>query len=69
MVAEAKIRYAAKPAICRIIPTATGVDVLFEEPQRAVTPGQSVVFYDGTRVLGGAIIAENPLFGEDHLVN
>ncbi|MHB8904482.1 MAG: aminomethyltransferase beta-barrel domain-containing protein, partial [Patescibacteria group bacterium] len=31
--------------------------VKFNKPQRAVTPGQSVVFYDKKRVLGGGIIA------------
>jgi tRNA-specific 2-thiouridylase len=35
------------------------VRVTFDEPQRAVTPGQAVVFYDGDTVLGGAWIAEN----------
>jgi len=32
------------------------VRVVFDEPQRAVTPGQAVVFYDGDLVLGGAWI-------------
>ena len=34
------------------------VDVAFKEPQKSVTPGQSVVFYQGDTVLGGAIIDE-----------
>ena len=42
-------------------PLAEGrVRVDFAEPQRAVTPGQSVVFYDGDTVVGGGII-EQPL--------
>jgi len=32
------------------------VRVIFEEVRRAVTPGQSVVFYEGDDVIGGAII-------------
>ena len=54
----AKIRHghAAAPAVVR--PLGEGrVEVRFDEPQRAVTPGQSVVFYDGEQVIGGGIIA------------
>src|SRR5262245_708747 len=52
----AKIRYrhSAAPAAVRALPG--GAEVIFEEPQSAITPGQAVVFYDGTRVLGGGRI-------------
>ncbi|MEI3579975.1 MAG: aminomethyltransferase beta-barrel domain-containing protein [Acutalibacteraceae bacterium] len=36
------------------------MQVVFDEPQRAITPGQSVVFYQGRRVFGGGKI-ERPL--------
>ena len=54
---EAKIRYSAKavPAILSA-PEDGLVRVVFEKPVRAITPGQSVVFYQGNFVLGGAII-------------
>ena len=54
---EAKIRYrhAARPAAAEPGPGGT-VRVIFDEPQRAVTRGQSVVLYDGDEVLGGGII-------------
>lgn len=55
--AEVKIRYndAGSPAI--VSPEGSdAVRIAFREPQRAVTPGQSVVFYDEDRVLGGGII-------------
>jgi len=53
----AKIRYSAKEAAALIRPLDDGrVSVTFDEPQRAVTPGQSVVFYDGDTVVGGGII-------------
>lgn len=58
-VAEAKIRYAAQPATARITPMSGGrALVSFDEAQRAMTPGQSVVFYHGDIVLGGGVIRE-----------
>jgi len=54
---KAKIRYSAKAADALIIPIEDGkVKVVFDTPQRAITPGQSVVFYDGDIVVGGGII-------------
>ena len=52
----AKIRYNTKDAPCEIFPTVNGVKVVFDQPQRAITPGQAVVFYQGNTVLGGGII-------------
>ncbi len=55
--AEVKVRYQAQPAPARLIPLENGkIRVEFEKPQRAVTPGQAVVFYDGDLVLGGGTI-------------
>lgn len=56
--AQAKIRSTgkAKPVIITPI-DAHSVSVKFAEPQKAVTPGQSVVFYDDDKVLGGGVIA------------
>lgn len=61
---HAVIRYRHKPVKC-IITIGTGqcpvhakkYSVKFNKPQRAVTPGQSVVFYKGDEALGGGIIA------------
>lgn len=54
---KAKIRYRAKEADAVLYPEENGkVKVVFENPQRAITPGQSVVFYIDDIVLGGGKI-------------
>jgi tRNA-specific 2-thiouridylase len=53
----AKVRYRQADQACRVrIGDDGAAQVEFAEPQRAVTPGQSVVFYDGDDCLGGGII-------------
>lgn len=57
VIAKGKIRYAAKESACCIYPFADGKSkVVFEEPQRAITPGQSLVWYQDDRVIGGGVI-------------
>lgn len=53
----AKVRYQAKPAEAVLSPLDGGrVKLTFPQPQRAVTAGQAVVFYDGDTVLGGGTV-------------
>lgn len=53
----AKVRYRQQDQACLLEQNADGPFlVIFDEPQRAVTPGQSVVFYDGDICLGGGVI-------------
>ena len=62
----AKVRYGRREGRAHVEPLAGGkVKVRFEEPQRAVTPGQSVVFYDGDTVVGGGIIEKALRKGEE----
>jgi tRNA-specific 2-thiouridylase len=56
MEVTAKIRYQASEAAAELYPGDGGVEVRFLEPQSAVAPGQSVVFYQGDEVLGGGVI-------------
>jgi len=54
---KAKIRYRQAEQPCQIIEHANGqIVVEFDQPQTAVAPGQSVVFYNGDDCLGGGII-------------
>ncbi len=56
---KAKIRYSACEADAVIKPLDDNtVEVKFNEPQRAITPGQSVVFYEDDIVVGGGVIVE-----------
>jgi len=57
MKTEVKIRYNSKKSPANI--SSYNEDkllIVFEKPQRAVTPGQSAVFYQGDVVVGGGII-------------
>jgi len=54
---KAKIRYKHREADSRVVPLGSGkMEVEFKKAQRAITPGQSVVFYEGQIVVGGGLI-------------
>ncbi len=53
---HAVIRYGHKPAECTLKSINKHILVKFKVPQRAITPGQSIVFYNSNEVLGGGII-------------
>jgi tRNA-uridine 2-sulfurtransferase len=54
--AQVKIRNRHAAAEATLLPAGDRVEVVFDEAQRAVTPGQGAVFYDGDVVLGGGWI-------------
>ncbi|MFK8403076.1 aminomethyltransferase beta-barrel domain-containing protein, partial [Pseudomonas sp. BGr12] len=53
---RAKVRDRQADQDCVLERTENGYRAVFDEPQRAVTPGQSVVVYDGEVCLGGGVI-------------
>ncbi len=56
----AKTRYRQMDQACKVSPLPEQMSYLveFTEPQRAMTPGQSVVFYEGEKCLGGGVIVD-----------
>ncbi len=53
----AKIRYRQDDRPCTLYAPQRGIaHIVFDEPQRAITPGQAIVFYTEERCLGGAVI-------------
>lgn len=55
---SAKIRYRSKDESCTVDIQGKNLVITFDKPQRAVTPAQSLVLYDGEKCLGGAFIKE-----------
>jgi len=63
--AKARIRYKSKEAEAVLFFRNDSVDVHFAQPQKAVTPGQAIVFYNLDEVLGGGIIERSQPTTED----
>jgi tRNA-specific 2-thiouridylase len=63
---EAKVRHGHRPAPATVhMLSDDTAEVVFDRPQRALSPGQSVVFYSGEVVIGGGIIARAAALGAD----
>ena len=62
---SAKVRYRQPDQRCVLSRTEQGYVVTFEQPQRAVTPGQSIVFYQDDLCLGGGVIETTQPWDEE----
>ena len=51
-----KIRYRHEPEPASVTMVGDTAEIIFDEPQRAITTGQAAVFYDGDMVIGGGTI-------------
>ncbi len=66
--AEVRVRYRHTAAPATIMPLANNrARVKFDEPQRAITPGQATVFYRGDEVVGGGWIVKRQEAGQNRL--
>lgn len=66
----AKVRSSGAERPCKVIPMdANHARVDFEEPQMSITPGQSIVFYDGDIVVGGGVIQRSLNNRAEHILN
>ena len=54
---QGTVRYRSTPKPCTLVIGEDCLNVKFDEPQRAITPGQHIAFYNGTQCLGGAKIS------------
>ncbi len=62
VVAAVKLRSTQPPVAARVLPRADATaEVVLDDPQAGVAPGQACVFYDGDRVLGGGWICREPI--------
>ena len=62
-----KTRYRQQDIVCNVTPLEQDkIQVMFEQPVAAVTPGQSAVFYQDEVCLGGGIIEERIVSSKEH---